>query len=117
MQKTEIAPIILKSHPSPRRQKRKNRYTWLAPTLSLLFALFTGTALGTAIAHQRIRCQIAQRELQLLERQLAEEKKRQDWLKHQIRLMHTPSGLEIAARRMGYIRPGEIPLCVREERE
>lgn len=117
MQKTEITPIILKTHPSSRRQKRKARYAWLTPTLSLLFAILTGTALGTAIAHQRLQCQTAQRELQLLEKQLAEEKERQEWLKHQIRWMHTSSGLETAARRMGYIRPGEIPLCIREERE
>ncbi|MGC8833927.1 MAG: FtsB family cell division protein [Armatimonadota bacterium] len=45
-----------------------------------------------------------------LRERLDRAEKRQKLLLHQIRLLQTPAGLEIEARNLGYIKPGEIPI-------
>jgi cell division protein FtsB len=45
-----------------------------------------------------------------LRERLNRAERQQKLLLHQIRLLQTPAGLEIEARNLGYIKPGEIPI-------
>jgi cell division protein FtsB len=45
-----------------------------------------------------------------LRERLNRAERQQKLLLHQIRLLQTPAGLEIEARSLGYIKPGEVPI-------
>jgi cell division protein FtsB len=76
----------------------------------LLVAL--GLRLG-AIAVQPIAAVYhSHRDIQVLEKEYASVRQRYEWLQSRVRHLNTSAGIEEEARRLGWVRSGEVPLRI-----
>lgn len=102
-----IHPLLVPSVRARRVARRKQRRWLLGITFIATAAMFV-----SACWLWKPYCQVKDhlRNVRELDAKLAMAKMRRDELKRQIALMHTPAGLEIEARNLGYIRDGERPI-------
>ena len=112
-----LQPIIISSRRRKRRPRRRflriGPWVWRA-TIGALVLGVGGTLVMRAIEPYTMRHRLKQ-ESARIRQSLAQAKEENHALKHQIDLLESGAGLELEARRLGYIRKGEIPLKVTVE--
>ncbi len=105
--------------PLRRRRKRSvfRRIVW--PTLVVLFLVAATALAGTLVTGKIVRpfqlCDTETREKQRIARELETLRKENADLERQIDHLKTPRGIADAARKLGYVRPGEITLVIPED--
>ena len=105
--------------PSRRRRKRSilRRVVW--PTLAVLFVVAAAALAGTLVTSKIARpfqlCDAETREKQRIAGQLEALRKENAALERQISHLKTPQGTADAARKLGYVRSGEIMLVIPED--
>jgi cell division protein FtsB len=52
------------------------------------------------------------RDIQVLEKEYAAVRQRNEWLQNRVRYLNTPAGIEEEARRQGWVRAGEVRLRI-----
>jgi cell division protein FtsB len=105
----------------PRPKKRRKRLVWrrsvwpLAKLCALLIiAFFMISSAVTTIAHPIALLNSEYRETQRLATQLAALRVQNAELERRIKHLRSPQGAEQAARKLGYVKPGEITLVIPE---
>jgi DNA repair exonuclease SbcCD ATPase subunit len=68
--------------------------------------------LGVQTGERWMRAQEMRRENARIERRLLEVQQENQRLRREAQALQTPNGMEREARRLGYLRPGEVPLIV-----
>lgn len=106
--------------PPPQRRKRKRSLMKRVVPAFIMLVIMSGVVLvGSIVVAKVLRpfklCNIETRE----ERRLASEylslKKENADLRRQLQYMNTPRGVAGAARKLGYVKPGEISLVIPED--
>lgn len=103
--------------PYPRKRRRKSvwrRTVWPVAqlcTLAVITYLVISSAVAT-IAHPIKLLNSEYRETQRLSGQLAALKAQNAELERRIKHLQSPQGAEQAARKLGYVKPGEITLVI-----
>ena len=113
MEKDPLQPIII---PTQRRHRRRKRRVRLGPWLwragiAAVFLGVMGVVLSRAFEPYSMRYRQKKETRALLE-QLADLNEQNHSLKRQIENLRSGVGLEQEARRLGYIRKGEVPLQI-----
>jgi hypothetical protein len=81
--------------------------------LILQMALVMGMIhLGVQTGERWMRAQEMRRENARIERRLLQVQQENQRLRREAQALQTPHGMEREARRLGYLRPGEVPLIV-----
>jgi cell division protein FtsB len=111
----DLEPIILTNKRRRRRARRRMRlrlgpWVWRAGLAAVLLGVF-GLFLARALEPYAMRFRQKQ-ETRQLNRELAEATELNKQLKRQIQMLQSGQGLEVEARKLGYVRQGEIPLQV-----
>lgn len=67
---------------------------------------------GTAAGGQFVKARFMRAENARIERRILELRLENQRLRKAVAALNTPQGMEREARRLGYVRPGEIPLVI-----
>jgi cell division protein FtsB len=108
-----LQPIIITNRRRRRRPKRRLRVgPWLMRAgLAALALGVSGFLLSRAFQPYTMRYRQV-RQTRILLRELAEAKEQNRELQRKIGMLRSGEGLETEARKLGYIRKGEIPLQI-----
>ena len=111
MDHDSLQPIIITNRRRrPRRRWRIGRWLWrvagVAAVAGLAVLVVSKAAQPYAMRHRQ------KLETLRLNQALAQAREQNTALKHQIQLLQSGAGMELEARRLGYIQPGEVPLQI-----
>jgi cell division protein FtsB len=109
-----LQPIIIKNEMRPRRRSKRRKK--IGPALwrigvYLVMGGITGTFFTKTLSPYAMRIR-QKHETARLESQLNQAIEENKALKRQVKRLQSGEGLELEARRLGYVRAGEIPLQV-----
>lgn len=106
--------------PRRRRQRRKFRTTILS-ALKLAFVIGTVVVLGALTVNKAIRpfklFSREDRETQRIAAELRDLRKENSNIERRINYLKSPQGIAEAARKLGYVRPGEVTLVIPQDNE
>jgi cell division protein FtsB len=108
-----LQPIIITRDPRRRRPRRKLRigvWAWRVGLCTLAIAVGSSLLLRATEPYS-MRHRQKQDTAELL-KSLADAQEQNRSLKRQIEMMRSGQGLEIEARKLGYVKKGEIPLQI-----
>ena len=104
--------------PHRRRQKRSLWRDTIWPLIKLLSVAVVAIVLGVMVGNKILRpfelCSRESRETRQLAAQMEALKNQNTILERQIRFLKTPRGSAEAARKLGWVKPGEITLVLPE---
>ncbi|GEM_PF-2714977 len=96
-----------------KRRSKQTRYTRIAvTTLAIAGVLFGVGAVISKAAKPYVVGYSESREITEITQQIAEEEARRRELKSEIRYLQTPAGMEAEARKLGWVKEGEISVVV-----
>ena len=115
MERDPLEPMIVRSHRHRRRQKRRVRVRlgkWVGrATLAAALLGVSGVIVARAVEPYTMRYRQTQ-ETRKIRRDLEAAQAQNMELKRQIEMLRSGIGLELEARKLGYIKKGEIPLQI-----
>lgn len=98
---------------SKKRRSGRTRYTRIVVmTLAVAGVILGVGAVVSKAAKPYVVGYTEGREIAEVRQQIADEKARRDDLKQQIRYVRTPAGMEVEARKLGWVKEGEVAVVV-----
>lgn len=104
---------------APRERRRRRRLTvwqkavWCVLTVAIAFGTFA--VIRKAVRPIDLLCE-GKSEVRRMEAQYAKDKAENTALHKKRRYLLTPSGSEAEARKLGYVRPGEVSVVIEDKK-
>ena len=117
MNRTELDPPILQTQ-RRRAKRRRRKFPWAPGLRKAAWIVIVGFILArlavTGATPYLTRLRVS-RETEQCQRKLDAVRKENERLQSEVSFLSSPNGLEAEARRMGYVRKGEIALIMTPE--